>query len=272
MRTELLHQLRDTEASVLLVHPDLLPTALTAAQDAGLSKDRVFLFSDKANHNTGGIRDWRDVLGNNEESAKYTWESLEGEAAVETIATINYSSGTTGLPKGVCVSHFNLVANCEQTRHARYALQGGDEKKRPSETWCGLLPLYHAFGQLYIILMAAKLGFPVYVMKAFVFEDFLRVIQTHKITHLQVAPPIVVLLAKRPETARYDLSSLLDIASGAAPLSGELQNEVAKLLNIHVIQGWGMTELTCGSIISPQGFVDRYVFLLLLCAGSTHSL
>jgi 4-coumarate--CoA ligase len=105
--------------------------------------------------------------------------------------------------------------------------------------------------------MAAKLCFPVYIMKQFVYDRFLHVVQTHRITHLQVAPPILVMLSKRPETAKYDLSSVKNILCGAAPLSKELQNDVSKRFKLNIVQGWGMTEVTCGAIHVPGGRYDE---------------
>ena len=104
--------------------------------------------------------------------------------------------------------------------------------------------------------MAGKLGVPVYVMQTFVFEDFLAVIQKYKITHLQAAPPILIMLDKRPETKKYDISSVKNIMCGAAPLSRELQNTVQQNLNLSVVQAWGMTEVTCGAIHLPGGRSD----------------
>lgn len=112
-------------------------------------------------------------------------------------------------------------------------------------------------GQLYACLMAPKLGFPIYVMRKFVYEEFLSTIQKYRITHLQVAPPILIMLDKRPETPRYDLSSVKSILCGAAPLSKELQNTIQKRFNINVVQGWGMTEVTCGAIHVPGGRYDQ---------------
>lgn len=105
--------------------------------------------------------------------------------------------------------------------------------------------------------MAPKLGFPVYIMAKFVYEDFLSIIQRYKITHLQVAPPILIMLDKRPETARYDLSSVRNILCGAAPLSQELQNTIQNRFGTNVVQGWGMTEVTCGAIHVPGGLYDE---------------
>jgi 4-coumarate--CoA ligase len=112
-------------------------------------------------------------------------------------------------------------------------------------------------GQLYVNIMAPKLGFPVYIMKHFAYDQFLNLIQTHRITHLQVAPPILVMLSKRPETSKYDLSSVKSILCGAAPLSKELQNDVSQRLGVNIVQGWGMTEVTCGAIHVPGGRYDH---------------
>jgi acyl-coenzyme A synthetase/AMP-(fatty) acid ligase len=94
-------------------------------------------------------------------------------------------------------------------------------------------------------------------MRQFNFEDFLRVIETYKITHLQVAPPILVMLNKRPETARYDVSSIKHSLCGAAPLSKELQNSITNKYGIRVTQGWGMTEVTTGALFVPFNVDDE---------------
>jgi acyl-CoA synthetase (AMP-forming)/AMP-acid ligase II len=149
-----------------------------------------------------------------------------------------------------------LIANIEQAVFMRQHGQKDGGSTADLERWIGFLPLYHAFGQLFCILVACKLNIPVYVMKTFQFEPFLRVIETFKITHLQTAPPVMVMINKRPETARYDLRSLKNILCGAAPLSKELQNAVSKQLGVTVNQIWGMTELTCAAIQVSGGMID----------------
>jgi len=108
-----------------------------------------------------------------------------------------------------------------------------------------------------------KTGVPIYVMKQFVYTDFLAAIQKYKITDLQVAPPILIMLSKRPETSNYDLSSIRGMLCGAAPLGKELQNEVARRFNVEIKQGWGMTEVTCGSILQEVSSEDGSVGKLL---------
>jgi long-subunit acyl-CoA synthetase (AMP-forming) len=150
---EIEHQLRDTGAGVVLVHPSLVSTAVKAGKSVGLARDRIFLFSDDATDQHcaayPSILDWKRMIGSEAEGAAWKWDDMAtGDTAVSTIATVNYSSGTTGMPKGVCCSHYNLVANAEQTIFMRD--QGTPHAavpaSRPQERWVGFLPLYHAYG------------------------------------------------------------------------------------------------------------------------------
>jgi 4-coumarate--CoA ligase len=146
---EVQYQLKNTSASAMFVHPSLIQTAVEACRAVGLPKNRIFQFSDRPCSTVDGILDWREIAGSEKEANTWKWDELK-ETADSTIATINYSSGTTGLPKGVCVSHYNLIANAEQTIFSRdqetdYAAVPG---ARPAEKWVGLLPLYHAFGKI----------------------------------------------------------------------------------------------------------------------------
>lgn len=129
-------------------------------------------------------------------------------------------------------------------------------KSELPERFIGVLPLYHAFGQTCILSMALKLLVPVYIMKAFQYDAFLETIQKFSITTLHVSPPILTMMSKRPETDRYDLSSLETILSSAAPLSRQLQNECRDRFKVDVIQAWGMTEATCGATMVPRGAKD----------------
>jgi 4-coumarate--CoA ligase len=229
----------------------MIETALAAAGKCGISKSHIFLFSDRPCSPFAGIQDWRTMLASPEDAAVYQWKKMSGDESAKTIATINYSSGTTGLPKGVCVSHYNLVANAVQHIFIKYHGMGHTPENRPREAMVGFLPLYHAYGQMWAMIMVTKLDIPIYIMEKFGFEEFLRVIQTYRITHLQVAPPILVMLDKRPETANYDLSSVKHILCGAAPLKRELQNSISSRFGVRITQGWGMTEVTTGALFVP---------------------
>ncbi|KIY01017.1 uncharacterized protein Z520_03683 [Fonsecaea multimorphosa CBS 102226] len=255
---EVTSQLQNTGTEVFLVHPKLLNVAVAAAKKAGLPRERIFLLDQDPHPETDGVLDFRSILATEGEARDWWWKRLNGNEAKNTTAVLNYSSGTTGLPKGVRISHTNLIANVSQSIYMRDLEQPYTPATRPQERWLGFLPLSHAYGQLWTILAALKTLSPVYIMAQFHYVEFLKHIQSHAITHIQTAPPVLVMLAKRPETENYDISSLRNILCGAAPLSQELQNEVtAKLNGGRVVQTWGMTEVTCSSLHMPGGRDDR---------------
>lgn len=147
-QSEIEHQLENTRAKAILVHPSHVTMAVAAASRVGIPRGRIFQFSDYPCEPVDGIQDWRSVIGTEEEAKTWKWDDL-GDASTSVVATINYSSGTTSLPKGVCISHYNLIANTEQTifmrdRETEYAVVPGS---RPEERWVGFLPLYHAYGR-----------------------------------------------------------------------------------------------------------------------------
>ncbi|EXJ61682.1 hypothetical protein A1O7_02111 [Cladophialophora yegresii CBS 114405] len=241
--TELQYQITTLQPKILLVHPNLISTAKAAAAKSAVPGLRLYVFSDRRTGALEGLPDWHDILGTPEQGETWQWKKLSPEESQTTIAAINFSSGTTGLPKGVCVSHFNVISNVKQIK----SLYDFD----PSEKWAGFLPLYHAYGQCYAILMATVNHIPMLVIGKFDFVEYLRIIQDHKITRLQTVPPILIMLNKRPETADYDLSSVKEILCGAAPLSKELEASVSRKFNVRITQGWGMTETTCAATGVP---------------------
>ncbi|KAK7545038.1 4-coumarate-CoA ligase [Phyllosticta citribraziliensis] len=254
---ELAYQMENTMAKYVLVEPTLLENLLQAAKKNNFPRSRMFLFSDVICPMQKGIPDWQSILPSEQEALSWKWPNLDGDAARTTLAALNYSSGTTGLPKGVMISHYNLVAKIAQTIFMRDLEQPYSPSNRPQERWLGFLPMYHAYGQVFYTAMAAKTVSPCYIMRSFTYRKFLEKMQNHRITHLQTAPPIIVMLAKRPETSEYNLSSLVHILCGAAPLSAELQNEVSDRFGVKIVQTWGMTELTCSAVHVPGGRVDR---------------
>lgn len=151
------------------------------------------------------------------------------------LAYLPYSSGTTGLPKGVMISHRNLVANLCQVRAVH--------RVRPADVILAALPWFHIFGLLTSLNLALREGATIVTMPRFELAEFLRLVQEHRVTRVTVVPPIVLALAKQPAVAACDTSSLRLIVSGAAPLSAGLARSCAQRLGCKVIQAYGMTEI-----------------------------
>ncbi|KAK6365134.1 hypothetical protein LTS17_011612 [Exophiala oligosperma] len=240
---ELAYQMTIVKAAMILVHPSLLKTAMAAAIKAGVSMTRIFLFSAHVCAAQDGVRDWTTFLASHQDAASWDWDEL-GDRAETQIATINFSSGTTGLPKGVCTSHYNLVSNASQVLCGMFDAAPETEIGN-NERWLAALPLYHAFSQLYTINIACRLGIPVYIMERFNLTSFLEYIQRFKITTIQTVPPVMALIGKSPDTIKFDLSSLKNVMVGAAPISLELQSDLVKRFGFCISRGWGMTETTC---------------------------
>ena len=162
------------------------------------------------------------------------------------LAVLPYSSGTTGLPKGVMLTHRNLVANLCQI-DAAFAITEED-------TLIGVLPFFHIYGMTVIMNQGLRAGATIVTMPRFDLEGFLDLVEKHSVTRTYVVPPIALALAKHPAVEGRDLSSVQTVMSGAAPLGGELAETVAKRLDCTVIQGYGLTETSpVTHVIRPDG-------------------
>jgi acyl-CoA synthetase (AMP-forming)/AMP-acid ligase II len=154
--------------------------------------------------------------------------------AADDVVALPYSSGTTGLPKGVMLTHGNLVANIAQSE-ASLPLAAGD-------VVLAVLPFFHIYGLQVILNGSLRAGATLVVFPRFELEPFLRAVQEHRATWAFVVPPIALALAKHPAVDGYDLSSLAYVMSGAAPLSADLARTVTRRVGCRMIQGYGMTE------------------------------
>ncbi|CAL5871709.1 uncharacterized protein PFLUO_LOCUS5962 [Penicillium psychrofluorescens] len=242
---ELAYQLQDSEPTYLICARASLDAGLEAAQLAGIGRDRVFVFDDALYDGRGvgekGCQYWGELVASPEEGQGFAWEELSTPELADTILALNYSSGTTGRPKGVEITHKNYVANLLQFTHLA-SLNPDHEAKLARARWLCPLGMYHAMAQNICVAASLLRNTPVYIMPKFDFIQMLEYTQKFRISDLILVPPVIVALAKHPAVKDYDLSSVEDVSSGAAPLGREVCEEVEALWppgKINIKQGWG---------------------------------
>ncbi|KIW85532.1 hypothetical protein Z517_00924 [Fonsecaea pedrosoi CBS 271.37] len=245
---ELAHQLKDSDPRIVLAAESCIDRALEAADLIGFDKKRIFLFSEvsidptkEQSFTSTKVQHWSRLLAKPEIGRTFVWEERNTETFSERTAILIYSSGTTGLPKGVELSHRSLIANMLQLK----AIQMSDPTVTARRTLCAV-PMYHALGLCYYTFTAPKWGLETYLMERFNLADFLDHIHTFKITELVLVPPMLVAMAKHPSVrdGTCDISSVRKVAAGAAPIGMEVTQQFEELWNgrVKVRQAWGMSE------------------------------
>ncbi|KAE8692903.1 4-coumarate--CoA ligase-like 7 [Hibiscus syriacus] len=239
---ELSKQLEDSNPKLIVTVPELFDKVKDL-------KIPLILLGSKRNQRPSDVKytpkiisfhDLLDSAGNVTEFPAVSRSVKQTDTAV-----LLYSSGTTGVSKGVILTHRNFIASSLMvTKDQELA---GDMHR----VYLCILPMFHVFGLAVIVYGQLQMGNTLVSMAKFEFETFLRNAEKYRATDLWVVPPIVLAMAKQNVVNKFDLSSLKQISSGAAPLGKELMEECAKKFpQAVVMQGYGMTE-TC-AIISME--------------------
>jgi len=241
---EVRHHLVDSKASYIITYVDLLPRLVPLAKELALKRVIAMTPLDQAvdvpSHD-GFVVTFDHLLEKGDGKMPHIHIN-----PMEDVFLMPYSSGTTGLPKGVMLTHFNSIANIVQA--------GPFEDTGHNDATVGLLPFFHVFGGTIALCHIRGPG-PLVIIQRYDFEEFLQIIEKYKVTHAGLVPPIVVSFAKNPLTKKYNLSSLRNILCGAAGLGGDVLEFVQEQLGCTMKQGYGMTELTAGAIAC--GLRDR---------------
>jgi len=230
---ELATQLRDSKAKILVTVPAFLDKAREAARQAGV--EQIFVFG-----SAEGARSFAELLQAGDQPPAVRIDPGND------IVVLPYSSGTTGLPKGVMLTHRNLVANlrqCEGMQNFEAFAEG--------DVTIAVLPFFHIYGMVVIMMLGLAGGGTIVSMPRFDLMEFLAIVQKYKVSILPLVPPIVLGLVKHPAVAQFDLSTVRLVFSGAAPLGEDIAKALATKLGCPVVQGYGMTEASPVTHLSP---------------------
>jgi acyl-CoA synthetase (AMP-forming)/AMP-acid ligase II len=232
---ELAYQLNDAGAAYLLTASESLDRAVAAAAQSPVRE--LFVFG--------------DIQGYTSFSTLLVGAGVLSDVQIDPshdLAALPYSSGTTGLPKGVMQTHANLVANVAQL--------AGSQTVSEHDTLIGLVPFFHSYGLTVLMNYALAVGATIVTLPRFEIEQFLQTVESYGVTFAPLAPPTMVTLAKHPAVDNFDLSRLQVIVSGGAPLGVDVTNACRTRVGCHVKQGFGLTEASPVTHICPTGLAE----------------
>lgn len=247
---EIAHQLKDARARFLVTVPACIDKAIAAAQEANI--EELFVFG-----SAEGATSFDTLLVDNGHAEQVAVNPLED------LVVLPYSSGTTGLPKGVMLTHHNLVSNMRQMEGLSYFFE--------SDTLICVLPLFHIYGLVVVLNMGLYTGATIVMMPRFDLEAFLQTAQDYEVSLAHLVPPIVLQLSKNPLVDNYRLPKLRNIFCGAAPLGEDLTRAFMKRLNCQIRQGYGMTETSPVTHSSPAESSQVKFGSIGVCAPNTES-
>ncbi|HYZ53749.1 MAG TPA: SDR family NAD(P)-dependent oxidoreductase [Streptosporangiaceae bacterium] len=240
-QAEIVHQLRQSRARWLVTTSELPAPKLEAAARASGIKE-TFLIGADVEAGPGAILFGQPFLGG-------VVNGPQAELSPPDVAALAPSSGTTGLPKLVVLTHRSLVAGLCQA--------GALDRTAEDDLVAAVVPLFHIFGMQLSMHLTLLRGATLVILPRFEVGTFLRAIQNYQVTKARLVPPILLALAKSELVDDYDVSSLQVLTSAAAPLRAELAHACARRLGCRVRQGYGLTELAGGTHVGMEEGPDR---------------
>ncbi|KAJ9604741.1 hypothetical protein H2200_010855 [Cladophialophora chaetospira] len=233
---ELTHHFKTSLTKYVIAEPELLPAVLEAAKDSNIERANIWLFADQNDATTPGFESWRTLLKHGEKD----WPRFDDvEQSKRTTAARLFSSGTTGLPKGAELSHYNLIAQ-HILVHEVDPLPWETRRLLP-------FPMFHAAMVPSAHIAPLRSGHASYVLRRFEMEPYLSSIPKYKLTELVFFPPVAVGVLNYPDVHKYSFESVKMALCGAGALSRENQAALQAILGAETsfTQVWGMTETSC---------------------------
>ncbi|KAL4884443.1 hypothetical protein BJY04DRAFT_225644 [Aspergillus karnatakaensis] len=253
---EVVKQLRQCKSQLIVTCTENRSKALEAARQCGIPPNRVLILESMGHKRSlcNTVQPGRNYV---QSTAELEWDRISDIKTLEdTTICLLYSSGTTGPPKGVMLSHMNLVSEALFTQLVlRDSRKGKPQFDAPYRT-IGHLPTAHIAGCLGYFITPALAGGLVYWMPRFNIDLFIDYCKKYQVTFLATAPPVYHAIVRSPRVTDH-FTTLIRAESGSAPLSIELQEQAEKKIGCTISQRWGMTESTGSVTTMPWGQSDN---------------
>ena len=227
---ELIHHIRTSQVQYIITEPEMLDNVFSAASECNIPHENILIFNVHGQAVPEGFKSWETLL----KQGEMDWVRFDDvETAKKTEAARFFSSGTTGLPKAVMLSHHNLVA--------QHTLVYGSDQRDYESRRLLCLPMFHVATAPLSHTSTLKAGALGVVMRRFELEPFLANIEKYQISDLLMVPPLVIAIIMSPLTSKYDLRSLRMGRCGAAPLGKGPQKKLEAVMgdNARFTQVWG---------------------------------
>ena len=246
---ELNHHIRVSHAKFLIAEPPMMETTIQSAKDCGIPSSRIFVFNTKDQVCAEGQRSWTDLLSHGEAD----WVTFKTpEQSKSTIASLSFTSGTTGFPKAAMIPHLYSIAQLWALKNHRppYTVNLHSLNAELLKLMCFqvtrliCIPAFHAFAVPLMTGCAIRERQAVYVMRRFDLKIYLETVSRFSITEIPMVPTMLVAVLNSPLTKKKDLRSLRKVWVGGSPLRSLTQSDFKALLHpeASVGQVWGMTE------------------------------